>query len=105
MYTATDATNQIYGAAASLFDEMWQGEPLRAIGVRAGALVDGSLQQLSLFDPGNAWKERAMDAAVDKIRNKYGSNMIMRAVFLHSGIRPLTGGVWEEDYPMMSSIL
>jgi DNA polymerase-4 len=105
LYTATDATNQIYGAAASLFDEMWQGEPLRAIGVRAGALVDGSLQQLSLFDPGNAWKERAMDAAVDKIRNKYGSNMIMRAVFLHSGIRPLTGGVWEEDYPMMSSIL
>ncbi|HHY36764.1 MAG TPA: DNA polymerase IV [Firmicutes bacterium] len=105
LYTATDSTNRIYAAAVSIFDEMWQGEPLRAIGVRAGALVDGSLQQLSLFDPGDWLKQRAMDAAVDKIRTKYGSNMIMRAVFLHSGIKPLTGGVWEEDYPMMSSLL
>ena len=82
-----------------------RGEPLRAIGVRAGDLVDNSLQQLSLFDPKDLLQQRAIDAVVDKIRIKHGSNMIMRAVFLHSGIKPLTGGVWEEDYPMMSSIL
>jgi DNA polymerase-4 len=105
LYSATDSTNQIYGTAVSIFDEMWKGEPLRAIGVRAGDLVENSRQQLSLFDPGNLLKQQAIDAAVDKIRNKYGSNMIMRAVFLHSGIKPLTGGVWEEDYPMMSNIL
>lgn len=101
----TDSTNRIYATAVSLFDEMWQNEPLRALGIRAGGLMDNTSQQLSLFDPGDIHKQRAIDAVVDNIRIKYGSNIIMRAVFLHSGIKPLTGGVWEEDYPMMSSIL
>jgi DNA polymerase-4 len=105
LYSPTDSTDTIYKTAISLFDEMWKGEPLRAIGIRLADLIDGPCQQLSLFDSRNLLKQKAVDAAIDKIRIKHGSDKIMRAVFLHSGIKPLTGGVWEEDYPMMSSIL
>ncbi|NLJ33456.1 MAG: DNA polymerase IV [Firmicutes bacterium] len=105
LYTPTDSTNKIYTTALALFGEMWQGEPLRALGIRVGGLVDNTPRQLSLFDPGDLYRQRALDTVVDKMRVKYGSNIIMRAVFLHSGIKPLTGGVGEEDYPLMSSIL
>ena len=101
----TDSTDRIYATAVSLFNEVWQDEPLRALGIRASNLVDNTTQQLSLFDTRDLLRQRAIDAAVDNIRIKYGSDIIMRAVFLHSGIKPLTGGVWEEDYPMMSSLL
>ncbi|NLP18165.1 MAG: DNA polymerase IV, partial [Firmicutes bacterium] len=101
----TDSTDRIYATAVSLFNEVWQDEPLRALGIRASNLIDNTTQQLSLFDTRDLLRQRAIDAAVDNIRIKYGSDIIMRAVFLHSGIKPLTGGVWEEDYPMMSSLL
>ena len=32
---AIDCTNAVYAAAAEIFDEVWKGEPLRLLGVRA----------------------------------------------------------------------
>jgi len=101
----TDCTDAIYQKARELFDEAWQGEPLRRMGIRLTQLCSNDFFQLSFFVK-NTEKHRALDAAVDKIRLKYGSRAIFRSSFLYSGISPCMGGVLEEeDYPMMSSIL
>ena len=39
-----------YAAAAEIFDEVWKGEPLRLLGVRAGKLCKEDCIQLSLLE-------------------------------------------------------
>lgn len=102
---ATDSTQEIYEIAQQLFAEMWRKQPLRQLGVRVSELNWNTQVQLSLFSYQGTEKQQALDTAIDKIRNKYGAHSIMRSVFLHSGIPPISGGVGEEDYQMMSSIL
>lgn len=99
----TDSTNTIYETAKKLFDEMWQGEPLRQLSVSLSDLLDNNFYQLSFFERDDR-KEKLFDKAIDKIRDKFGQESVFRSCFLHSGINPLIGGViLEEEYPMMSS--
>ncbi|HEY8362540.1 MAG TPA: DNA polymerase IV [Tissierellaceae bacterium] len=99
----TDSTNTIYETAKKLFDEMWQGEPLRLLSVSLSELLDNNFYQLSFFEDENI-KEKLFDRTVDNIRGRFGQKSIFRSCFLHSGIDPLIGGVTiEEEYPMMSS--
>lgn len=104
IYCPVDSTNVIYQTACELFAELWRGEPLRHLGVRVGELCTNDFTQLSLFDESRE-KQRNLDRAIDEVRKKYGSRSIFRSSFLHSGIKAIAGGVVEEDYPMMSSIL
>lgn len=100
-----DSTNAIFQRACQLFDQSWQGEPIRHMGLRLSQLCSNDFHQLSIFEP-NRQKNSILDQTVDRIRLKYGSHSIMRSCFLYSGISPLMGGVLEdEDYPIMSSIL
>ena len=81
MTNAIDCTNAVYAAAAESFDEVWKGEPLRLLGVRAGKLCKEDCVQLSLL--GQDWsKQKKADAAMDAIRKKYGKNSIQRSTFL-----------------------
>lgn len=101
--TPVDCTTEIYQRACELFAECWHGQPLRHLGVRVGELCSNDFTQLSLLN----WQQeklRKLDKTVDALRTKYGAKAIVRSSFLHSGIKPLAGGVIE-DYPMMSSIL
>ncbi len=102
---ATDITNNIYISICKLFDEAWDKEPIRHLGVRVSMLTSNVNTQLSLFDCEKYEKLTALDESIDKIRNRYGRTSVIRASFLHSGIRPLNGGMPTEDYPVMSSIL
>jgi len=103
--TPTDVTNIIYKNTCRLFDELWQGEPIRHMGVRLSQLCSNNFYQLSFFEP-DSEKQQNLDRVVDDIRLKYGARSIIRSSFLCSGLSPLTGGILqEEDYPMMSSIL
>ena len=78
---AIDCTNAVYAAAAEIFDEVWKGEPLRLLGVRAGKLCKEDCIQLSLLE--QDWsKQKKVDAAMDAIRKKYGKNSICRSTFL-----------------------
>lgn len=80
---ATNSTNEIYRAACSLFDELWDGSPIRLLGLQTGKVFqqeDG--RQMSLFAEENYEKQEKLDKAVDKIRSKYGNNAVMRASFL-----------------------
>jgi len=104
LYTPTDCTMTIYKAACKLFDEAWQGQKIRHLGVRVSELCGNDFIQLSMLDKENENK-KILDGVIDNIRIKYGSRSIIRSCFLNSGLKPLTGGVMEEDYQMMTSIL
>lgn len=79
----TNITSEIHEAACKLFDELWDGTPIRLLGVQVGKVSkDAVSRQISLFDDTDYEKLEAVDKAVDKIRNKYGSSAIKRAVFM-----------------------
>lgn len=50
-FTPTNQTDLIYQTACSLFDEIWDGTPVRLLGIRSSKLVPaGEPVQMSLFD-------------------------------------------------------
>lgn len=105
IFNATNITTEIYSAVKTLFEEGWKGEMIRHLGVRLSDLCSDEYMQASVFDSISIDKKHALDAAIDKIRNKYGNKSIMRAVFSDFEFSPMTGGAGAEDYPVMSSIL
>lgn len=101
----TDSTEELYKNITKAFLEVWNGEPIRQIGVRVTNLCSNAIFQSSLFDDKHIEKRRALDKTIDNLRNKYGSNSIIRSSLINSGFKAMTGGVGEADYPLMSSIL
>lgn len=101
----TDSTKKIFETSCRLFDEIWKGEPVRHMGVRVSDLVGNDFYQVSMFEERDVEKCRAIDHTIDDIRTKYGSTSIIRSSFLHSGLSPINGGIGEDSYPVMSSIL
>lgn len=101
----TDSTSRIYQVATGLFDQLWDGEPLRHLSISLSQLESSEFFQLSMLEAFDK-KNRALDKTIDSLRTKFGQNSIYRSCFLHSGIDPIIGGVvMEESYPMMSSYL
>lgn len=47
LYSATDSTARIYSMVKTLFRELWEGEPLRQLGVSVGRLSPNDVTQLS----------------------------------------------------------
>jgi len=105
MDLATDCTNLIHREACRLFDAIWQGEPLRHLGIRVSELCTGEMLQLSIYD--SLWeKQKAADQAVDLIRQRFGNKAIIRTSLLNNWIKPLSGGVGDdENFPAMKSVL
>lgn len=83
----TASTDVIYRHACILFDELWDGEPIRLLGVRTTKLVDENTPvQLNLFDyqAPISEKQQKLDAALDSIRSRYGKDAIKRGSLLDS---------------------
>ncbi len=78
----TDSTDEIYAAAVSLFDECWNGEPVRLLGVSAGGLDNDGQEQLSMFGAQERETAGRADSVVDEIRKRFGRDAIMRASFV-----------------------
>ena len=71
----------IYRISRRLFDSLWDGAPIRLLGIRASKLIpDDTPIQLSIFDLENpkTEKEKRLDAALDSIRQKFGKDAVMR---------------------------
>lgn len=102
---ATDSTRKITEVVWGLFDSAWKGNKIRHLGVHVTELGSNDFYQSYLLDDFNYEKDRAVNEVVDKIRLKYGSKAIMRSCFLNSGLSSMCGGVGEEGYPLMSSML
>ena len=85
LINATSNTKDIYSLAKELLDEMYKnGTFIRLVGLRVDNLVDKEEMQLSLFNDENEKKQERLDAAIDKLKEKYGYNSITRAGKLHS---------------------
>lgn len=97
--TPVYTTDIIYEKACLLFDELWDGAPIRLLGIRTSKLAPESEPvQLSLFDIAEApsvdaalssrtiplAKQQKLDQALDSIRKKYGADSIVRGSLLHA---------------------
>ena len=92
--TPANTGSAIYKTSCELFDELWDQTPIRLLGVRATKLIDTNAPtQLSLFDyihtientdslvssiKKTSKKQVDLEKALDKIREKYGKNAIVR---------------------------
>ena len=87
--TPVCAASLIYETACALFDEIWNGTPVRLLGIRTSKLVSRDEPvQMSLFDyeekkPKNEKLEK-LDEALFTIRKKYGADSVVRGSFLNS---------------------
>ena len=97
METATDITIEIHRYACRLFDELWDGRPIRHLGIHTSRVRDGmNMRQMDMFDTRDYDRIHKMDQTVDEIRRRYGNDSIMRASFLRSPIDHLSGGISRE---------
>lgn len=79
----TNITAEIYQIACVLFEELWDGTPIRLLGIQTSKIREMDAgRQLSMFDTTNYEKLEKLDAAVDKIRGKFGDEVVKRASFL-----------------------
>ena len=79
----TQDGKKLYHAACHLFDTLWNGNPIRLLGIRAGKLTDADEPvQLDLFsyDPKAIEKEQKIERAMDKIREKFGKDLIQKGI-------------------------
>ncbi len=88
---ATNSDQLIYENACQLFRELWDGEPIRLLGIRTSKLVDcGEPEQMDLFElqhmikheVSKKEKHKKLDVALDQIRKKFGEDSIKRGTFL-----------------------
>lgn len=89
----TSSTDYIYSTALSLFDAVWNHSPIRLLGIRTSRLVsDDEPVQLSLFDlslqASENVKQKKLDAALDSIRSRYGSDSVVRGSLLSTQPKP-----------------
>lgn len=78
---ATASTKEIFAHAKELLEQMYRkGTPIRLIGVRVDDLTDTEEMQISLFnDVAKNEKQEKLDKTIDKLKEKYGYNLITRA--------------------------
>ena len=82
--TPTDLTVEIHEAACRCFEELWDGTPLRHLGIHTSGVTRTMERQLGLFDRLDYEKYRCAEAAVDRLRKRYGQDIIKRAVFVEA---------------------
>lgn len=108
--TPTNSTAKIYELSCQLFDELWNGSPIRLLGIRTSKLQDISEPvQMSLFDmefPKETKAEKQiqkglsgeklekLDKAMDAIKKRYGDGAIVRGSILMKDKGP--GSAQEE---------
>ena len=82
---ASNDVEEIYENAMELFDELWDGTPIRLLGIRTSKLVDeGEPEQLSLFDMELPKKkderEVKIEEAMKKLEEKFGKGIVKKGV-------------------------
>lgn len=94
---ATNITMEIQKAACRLFDELWDGRPIRHLGIHTSRIRAGDIpRQYDLFDGTDYEKLEHLDQAVDSIRIRYGNDSLKRAAFLKGKIDHMEGGISRE---------
>lgn len=109
LFTPTNTSETIYQTACRLFNELWDGTPVRLLGIRSSKLTDiGEPIQMNLMDymlenrrtsddakstcpqelinPNlrREEKNKKLDAALDSIRQRYGNSSVVRGSMLNN---------------------
>ncbi len=93
----TDITLEIYQSACRLFHELWNGMPIRHLGIHTSRVNDRiDMRQLDLFDQTDYERLERLDEVIDKIRERYGNDSVRRAAFLGGRIDHMSGGISRE---------
>ena len=69
--TPTNSTEEIYKAAKTILNEMYNNESIRLIGIRLDNLTENKIKQVSLFDK-EIETNIEIDKIIDNINAKYG---------------------------------
>ncbi|HEX9116852.1 MAG TPA: DNA polymerase IV [Anaerolineae bacterium] len=77
---ATDTGPAIYAVALALFEALWDRRPVRLLGVGT-ANFSQLARQLRLFEQDDQ-RQAQLDAALDRIRTRFGEDAIQRASLL-----------------------
>ncbi len=76
---ATDDEAVLFRHACLLFDELWNGEPIRLLGVRTSKLSEEPEPvQMSLSDLPRLQKERKAEKAAESLRKRFGDGIIQK---------------------------
>lgn len=80
---STSQAGEIYRYARQLFDELWDGSPVRLLGIRTTKLEEeGSPVQINLFDfqkqQAVSEKQKKLDDAIKNIRKRFGDDAISK---------------------------
>ena len=95
--TSTNLTSELYNHACELFEELWNGAPVRHLGIHTCLVQDSDFsRQLTLFDTTDYEKLARMDRTVDGIRKRFGIDSVQRAIFLNQPIDHMSGGISRE---------
>lgn len=95
----TNITIELHQYACRLFDQLWNGRPIRHLGLHTSRLRDQvDMRQINMFDEKDYMKLEKMDAMVDRIRRRYGIDAVKRASFLIKdlNIDHMSGGISRE---------
>lgn len=93
----TNITAEIHRRACQLFDSLWDGTPIRHLGIHTSRVRDHvDMRQLDMFEERDYEKLERLDDTVDRIRLRYGKDSVKRAAFLGSAIDHMSGGVSRE---------
>lgn len=80
---ATQDTNVIFSTAATLFEQVWKRDPVRLIGVATSQLQKDPIRQLDMFSVTEPQRRDRLNESIDKIREKFGSDYIVRGSLLN----------------------
>ncbi|WP_237690642.1 DNA polymerase IV [Paenibacillus caui] len=81
----TSLSHEVAAAAREIFHKYWRGMPVSHLHISLTELSDDSVLQLTLFD--DRVKAYALERASDEIKDRYGSDAIIRASsLLQSGV-------------------
>ncbi len=83
-----NTSTMLYETSLSLLQELWNGSPVRLLGIRATRLTDETAPvQLNLFTyqdtAHKSEKNKKLDKTIDAIRRKYGEGAIIRGSLLN----------------------
>ena len=82
---ATDITSEIYDIAEKLIGELWNGyTPIRLIGLSLTSVTKDEPMQITFFEDEQKEKKRRLDETVDTIRNRFGSDTVVRGTSYRS---------------------
>lgn len=96
LHGATNITTDLFDAVCRAFDEVWNGTPLRQLGVQVTRLSAEPYQQYDLFSglsPRQYERKLRLDETVDSLRDKFGEDIIRRAKFTRSSENHMGGGL------------